>query len=96
MSKIPPPPELPKNSYVLLKKPEYWSAAPRGRSAGRSATPETDPERKSERNSEKSRSATRSARSDFYANQKLILTTNPEKNFLAQARLVFFHASSKI
>ena len=56
------------------------------------ATPETDPERKSERNSEKSRSA----RSDFYANQKLILTTNPEKNFLAQARLVFFHASSKI
>ena len=30
MSKIPPPPELPKNSYVLLKKPEYWSAALRG------------------------------------------------------------------
>ena len=53
MSKILPPPEVPKNSYVLLKKPEYWSAALRGaalreagaqlrkrtRSASRSATP---------------------------------------------------------
>ena len=80
----------------VLERRTPRSGAPKGRSAGRSATPELDPERKSERNSGKARSASMRARSDFYANQKLISTTNPEKNFLAQARLVFFHASSKI